>query len=449
MNRMEEYRALAEELEKTPPALEYTLQRTRARAKRHRVRRLFGVPGASIAGVFAAFVLLVNLSTPFALACGRIPLLKELTAAVALSPSLKAAVQNDYVQFIGLTQTDNGVTMTVDYVIVDQKQVIIFYTTESSTGTQFSVNPSVRTPAGEEMEGFSISSGSGENDTLRKFVIDFMDTDVPAGMQLTCALIPWGESDAPVRVGDSQPDYVEPDAAATFTFALHFDPAYIETGEVVPINQWLTLDAQRVLVKDVEIYPTHIRLNLGDDESNSAWLTSLDFFLEDEHGNRFEKMNNGITATGSVDSHFMAGHRLESSYFGDAAHLTVHITGVTWLDKDMEYVNVDLINDTAGALPDWLHLEQVEHLGRNRFELTFTAPCREESHYYQLLRWDYLDEAGQEHSFSGMSTRGMDNNPAYFAEHVILEDYPFDTVRLGLSSTRTVELNTPLKITVK
>lgn len=101
MERKQEYITLLEELEPTPPALEYTVQRAQQRRKRRRAGRIFGIPVVSLAGVFAAFVLLVNTSMPFAMACGNIPALKDLTAAVAFSPSLKAAVEHDYAQYIG------------------------------------------------------------------------------------------------------------------------------------------------------------------------------------------------------------------------------------------------------------------------------------------------------------------------------------------------------------
>ena len=76
--------------------------------------------------MFAAFVLLVNLSTPFALACGKVPVLKELAAAVAFSPSLKAAVENDYVQYIGQSATDNGITVHLEYLMADQGGLMLF-----------------------------------------------------------------------------------------------------------------------------------------------------------------------------------------------------------------------------------------------------------------------------------------------------------------------------------
>ena len=109
MDRMEEYEALLQEPEELPPALEGAVARARARVRRRRLWRRVTAPAGSAAAVFAVFVLLVNLWTPFALACAKVPVLKELTAAVAFSPSLKAAVENDYVQYIGQSQTDNGI----------------------------------------------------------------------------------------------------------------------------------------------------------------------------------------------------------------------------------------------------------------------------------------------------------------------------------------------------
>ena len=130
MNRNAEYEALLAELAATPPELDTTVDRAleRRRAERRKRRRLFGIPAGSLAACFAAFVLLVNLFPTFAYACGGVPVLRELAKAVAWSPSLSAAVENQYVQPIEQSQTVNGITATIQYVIVDQKQVNIFFT---------------------------------------------------------------------------------------------------------------------------------------------------------------------------------------------------------------------------------------------------------------------------------------------------------------------------------
>ena len=92
MNRMDEYTALLAELEQTPEELDHTVNKAlnRKNALRKK-RRFFSTALGGLAACFAAFVLLVNLSTPFARACGRIPLLADLAKAVSWSPSLSAA----------------------------------------------------------------------------------------------------------------------------------------------------------------------------------------------------------------------------------------------------------------------------------------------------------------------------------------------------------------------
>ena len=84
MNRMEEYKALLNELDAAPENLEYTVKKALNRKNAlQKKRRIFGMSAGSLAACFAAFVLLVNLSTPFARACGQIPVLAELAKAVS------------------------------------------------------------------------------------------------------------------------------------------------------------------------------------------------------------------------------------------------------------------------------------------------------------------------------------------------------------------------------
>ena len=60
MDRNEEYKALLRELDQTPPELEYTVTRAKARAKRSRARRWFGVPAGTLAGVLQTGVVVVG-----------------------------------------------------------------------------------------------------------------------------------------------------------------------------------------------------------------------------------------------------------------------------------------------------------------------------------------------------------------------------------------------------
>lgn len=238
MNRNEEYLDLLTELDNTPSALEYSVTRIKARAKKSkRIRRFFTIPVCSIAVFFVTFVTMVNVSMSFAMACGRLPLIRELAAAVAFSPSLSAAVENEYVQPIELEQTQNDITMRVEYVIVDQKQLNIFYTLQSQEYFHMDATPGILNQDGQGFGGYSIyTNGSNrKNGELRQFVVDFVDNDMPDSLILKCGVHDNGsyEKSEPVRVGDEPQELREPEAISTFIFTLNFDPEYTQQGDVI------------------------------------------------------------------------------------------------------------------------------------------------------------------------------------------------------------------------
>lgn len=456
MDRMDEYSRLREELEQTPPALAYTVQRARARYRKSRVRRFCGLPVASLAGVFAAFVLLVNTSVPFAMACGGVPVLKELAAAVAFSSSLREAVAHDYVQYIGQKQTVEGLTMVIDYAIADKKQVNFFYHFEGEAGLSVNGIPRLAAPGGGALGPHS-TQGGGELAVgareLGQITADFVDTDVPGRMELTYQVERLRREDhspataAPEAVTGA-PQEVSGSVLFTFTFDISLDPAAISQGRVIEINQWMELEGQRVLVESAEIYPTHLRVNLADDPDNTAWLKSLRFYIEDETGRRNEAISNGISATGTTGTPFMGSMHQESTFFWQSEHLTLHITGAEWLDKDLENVKVDLNTGAHGWLPDGVGLTVERRADRACF--TVKAPQLEQGHHYQVMSWEYLDPQGNPHTMDSRSSNTTgplgEETPGFFYEEFSIPVHDWDYVWLKLTFTRRSSFDTPVSI---
>ena len=468
MTRNEEYQVLLQELEATPPALDGTAERALRRRRRDRRLRRFGVPAGSLAACFAAFVLLVNLFPPFARACGNVPVLRELAQAVAWSPSLSAAVENDYVQPIGQSQTANGVTATIEYVIVDQKQVHIFFTLEGEGYESLSAEMPEFTP--RQQCAVLSSDFRQPPGTLLHFTLDYSDNDVPEGFTMTFGVA--GETGeeaedrpaAPSRSILDEPEPEEPDILAEFTFDLAFDPTYTAQGEIVPVNSTFRLDGQTLTVTEVEVYPTHVRVNVEGGPDNTAWLEDLDFYLENEDRERFDTITSGVSATGDPDTPAMKSFRLESPYFADSAHLTLHITGAKWLDKDMERIRVDLANGTADRLPEGVELYSAQRSG-DGWIVQFSAPEEEEMHFHQLFSMIYYDPEGGEHSMDSRNTmtepyfEGPISDEAFdahraagegrFFEILPLENYPYEEVWLCPTFSRTAQAEVPVTIPVK
>lgn len=453
MNRNAEYEALLRELEQVPDQLEGTVQRAAAReAASRRRRRFFGIPAGSLAACFGAFMLLVNLFPPFARACGSIPVLRELAKAVSWSASLSAAVENEYVQPIGKSQTVNGITAAMEYVIVDQKQLNIFFTLDSDAYDNLSAEMPRFTPE----QGCSIIGSDYRQPpgTLLHYTLDYGDKDVPDSLTMTFGVTTYVEQEhvweAPERAYEDEMlepvEGEEPDILAEFTFTLEFDPQFTAKGEIVPVDRAFALDGQSLTVTEVEVYPTHVRVNVADNPDNTAWLEGLEFYLENEDGERFEPISNGITATGSLDSPAYVSFRLESPYFADSEHLTLHITGATWLDKDMETVRVDLANRTAEKLPEDVVFESAEKRDGG-WVLTFRGKQRREHHTHQIWEMVFFDETGKEYEIDRRSFSTIGDG--YFEEMLPLSGYEEDVVWLRPVYSRTTVEAVPITIPIK
>ncbi|MEA4894186.1 MAG: DUF4179 domain-containing protein [Oscillospiraceae bacterium] len=470
MNRNEEYESLLEEFEETPVKLDFTLDRARARRAGHRrrIRKAVFTPLGTVAAVLAVFMLLVNISPTFAYAAGRVPMLRDLAKFVALSPSLSAAVENEYVQPMGLEQTADGITAKIEYVIVDLKQLNIFYTLSSATGQSVESSPEISGGDGSAMEGFSIMySGPGEkDDSLRKITVDFSEGTMPDSLTLTLLVYPsrFPEnsemSSAPAHVSEYdyffETDSAQPEVLTQLSFKLRFDPTYTDAGEIIPLDARFTLDGQELTLVSAEIYPTHMRFVFDDSESNTAWLESLGFYVENEKGERFEGISNGVSAFGKPDSPMMATYMLESAFFSKSKHLTLHITSAVWLDKNMERVRLDLDAVTAEALPEGVEFVSTERRDEG-WLLEFTAEAYRENFSHQVWQSVYYDSQGEKHnidsySFSSVGSGyspGREIKENSFGIMLPLKDYFADEVWLCPSYSRYTVQAEPVILPIK
>lgn len=453
MKRNEEYQMLLSALEQTPERLEHTVEQAVARNRAlQKKRRILGIPAGTLAACFLGFVLLVNLFPPFAHACGSIPLLRELAKAVAWSPSLSAAVENDYVQPMGQRQTVNGITATMEYVIVDQKQVNIFFTLDGEGYDNLSAEiPELIPEQRCSVLGCAFRQPPG---TLLHFTLDYMEENVPDRFTLQFGVTTWKETDADEmpEAWDIKDDLLhpkeepKPEILAEFSFDLEFDPTYTVQGRLVPIDQTFALDGQTLTLSDAEIYPTHMRLQVTGAEENTAWLTGLDFYLENEAGERFETISNGISATGNAVTPEYTSFRLESSYFSESAHMTLYLTESTWLDKEMERVHLDLEQKTADRLPEGVTFTSAEHR-ENGWVLEFEVEGRRENTTFQPWGMTFWDGEGNAYEMNCASTTTGDDGKR-FTVTLPLPDYHEKEVWLKPYYSSHVVEETPVAIRI-
>ena len=339
MNRQLEYQALCRSLEALPPALDGVADRVRRRVRQQKKRRL-GVSFGSVAAAAAGFVLAVNLLPTFALACGRVPVLRELAAAVAFSPSLSAAVANDYVQAVGQSQTVDGMTLTLDSVIADERQVVAFYRADTDLYTQISCEMTDQN--GAPLQNISCISGS-DSDDVRQFELHAIaGQEIPAAFCLRLSL----------KLSDDHGETVA--VYGPYVFQLTLDRSKSAPERVLTPDQTVELDGQRLTVETVRLNLTRTAVTVSTDPANTAWLVDLDFHFVGPDGTVYDVPDGSLAATGSPDTPEMLTYYWQSLYFtGDPTDLRLVLDGALWLEKDAAPVVVDLTDGgVQGTLPE-------------------------------------------------------------------------------------------------
>lgn len=433
MNRNKEFFELLNDLEKNAPDLSPSVRK----AKERRSRAVFFYrPLAGLAACFALFVLLVNVSAPVAKACANVPIVRQLAEAVTFSRSLSDAVENDFVQQVDMVQEDGGVTAKIEYFIVDAKQVNIFYRLESEEYKAMYTMPKALHKDGGKEEPCTLRTPINDvpNEELRLITLDYYDAEVPDSVLLEI-----------VTYQGQKNHQGEEDLIAKFTFLLEFDSKNLAQAIVYPVNETVVLDGQRITVTDIEVYPTHLRVNTVGAAENTAWLKGLDFFIETEKG-RFETSAGGIIATGTKEGHY--SFRADSFYFYEAKQIRLIITGARWLSKDMEQVKIDLKMGQADELPEGVLLVPMGTGNATSPVMLHVCWDWDESQH-MMLSMLYEDAQGKLCDASVGFRNCWEHEGNCWHEWLELKDYPYDNIRVRLTYTHGWKAAEPITITVQ
>lgn len=461
-NRTAEYQALVNELARPPKELNTSVERARRRARHTRMLRRFTAPLGTVASVAACFVLMVNLFPTFALACSSVPVIRELAAAVAFSPSLSAAVAHDYVQYIGQSQTVDGVKVDLGYAIVDQHQMVFVYSVD---GGRFYSSPELLDENGDHIAAAystSIVEGdiSGQSNGLESMILSFSaPNNLPEQFTINMYFLAEKQPETPAApvapqasLGESMEDWTDPRSdpgVLCFTFDVALDMNRIAQPITVPVNRWIELDGQRIQVERLEYTPTRTILYLGEDQANTAWLTSLKFWFEDQSGRRYDETDGSLVSSSTLESPSQLTYYFQSFYYDPPKGLTLCVDKAEWLDKDAPHVVVDLTSGEATGLPAGVELVDARPVGTG-VELTILSPKLREQ-FAQSFSHTYWDPEGGEHEWHQMSTihvdaEDSDSGEAKHKEVFYLDNYSWDTVELELSYTSVAEYVEPVRV---
>lgn len=430
MKRNDAWKLMLEQAEKVPDGLDVQIEQAMKRgAKAERKGRRLRSAAAAVLGMAAMFVLMVNSSLGFALAASRVPIVGALVEAVVFDPSLKAAVSHAYVQLVDQSYTEYGVTLKLEYLIADPKNLSVFYRIYDESGRNITLRPNLKDKDGEEIS----ESGShgqemierepgkknwltqiksffvGENTEHPIYYWKFHVEELPEQMQIEAEAYRYeGITEFPLDI--------------RFEVPITIEPQFLKSVKVFPVNQTVTVLGQRLTIDTIDVYPTNTRIAWHTAAENDSWLKYLPFYLTDETGTQVAGIQNGICATGDDMDEGRGEIWLESAWYDTAETLTLHLDDAAILSKDTPPVILHE-DGTLTGLPDYIEQIPSEYMGH--FDV-LTEKGTYDSHTNPF--YSFVDADGKKDAFSEISSRFREEEDVMHSGYPMPRDvrYPLE-----------------------
>jgi hypothetical protein len=291
---------------------------------RKRIRKMRGI----YSFVTAALILIglfssIKISSAFASYISEIPGMEKIVERIRNDKGRMAAVENNYYQQINASDEKDGLKVTVDGVIADEKQMLFFYTLNSK-------------------------------EKLKEIEIDKINLRAKDGTRLYEAGITYGKHnseegeksfngefefmfEAPLTVKE----YVIDVETKGKKFSIPFTLKDFKGKKEYAVNKTMELEGQKINVEKIIVYPLSVAVQLENDPSNTKQILALeDLHLEDENGEVWGGINNGVVSTGSYDE--KQEFYLQSNYFHQPKKLYLVLNKAQAVEKD----ELNLIVDT-------------------------------------------------------------------------------------------------------
>ncbi|QGQ97994.1 DUF4179 domain-containing protein [Paenibacillus psychroresistens] len=284
----------------------------RARTK-IRMRRRLGSSAAALLLILSC-LLTVRISPVFASFMRDIPGMATFVDLIQNSPDrgLQLALDNDFVQQIGIADENGGIKFTVEGIIVDEARALIFYSIENKNGDELITlsSPRVSDLSGKAL--IATISWGNPNELDIKYKKN--EKNISRGtidVQLQDGLILPDQIVLKSKLGYSDQE---------FKVNIPIDHAKFAgmTKEYI-LNKTIEVEGQRVAFVKATVNPLRVSVELSYDESNSKQVFGpIDLHLIDEKGEIWKYMGRSgqnILYFESNYFHYPKELYLEGEYF--------------------------------------------------------------------------------------------------------------------------------------
>ncbi|WP_166462377.1 DUF4179 domain-containing protein [Psychrobacillus vulpis] len=335
--------------------------------KRKRKKTLWTLTVAAL--LILTFITSIRVSPAFANAVASIPGMERFVHLIQFDKGLEAIIENEYYEPIGVSQIKDNMTFTIDGVIIDETGAEIFYTLEAPHSiknidyNKIDLLNDNRSLIGSI--GYNSPRQEHPNRKVDKFSFVFVKPE-----QFTS-----NEFEITFQIERDN------DKITTFNvpFTLKND---LKNGKVYTLNQEVEMDGQKMLVKDIMVYPLRVAVNIEFEEQNDMEILQFeDMRIEDENGEVWSSIQNGTSGFGGVENKERT-YFLQSNYFKEPKELYFKFDKVQSLPKEESYLLVDFGKKQVLKQPSEGKIE-ITNIHSNSLEMKY-RPIRE-NHSYSLF----------------------------------------------------------------
>ena len=355
------------------------------RAKREQVLKKKGRTRKYSMLLVAALLLItlatsIRVSPAFANAIGSLPGMERIVLLIQSDKGFTAAVENNYYQEIGISQSQNGATLTIDGVVADEERMLIFYTAKNleDSGEMRAQRIWMYGEAGKKLPLGSISYGNESTSESEPNVYQgTIDMSFQEKLKET-------KFEMNMSFEDDHDKY-------DFNLKFEIEPVK-DSGKTIHVNQTVSIEGQKITVKEIKITPLRVAIHINKDPANTMKIFEIhDLALKNEKGELWTSAKNGLLA-----SHISENEQIlymESNYFDQPKNLTLTMSKLQAMPKEESYILVDTKNKKILKQPSENYFSSIDVVDQNQqLVLQTTLP---ESFPYELFT-TYIDATGKE-----------------------------------------------------
>ncbi|WP_316570844.1 DUF4179 domain-containing protein [Neobacillus sp. YIM B06451] len=353
---------------------------------KQRMRSLFSI--AAVAVILISFFTSIRLSPAFAGYVSELPGLAKLVDLIQGDKGIIAALESEYDQEIGVSSTKDGVTFTITRAIADETGLLLFYTIDTQT----------------ERKELIIQDARLKNTDGKKFLLGSASFGMPH----------YSLEGERSFTGSMDFTFQEPLEAKSFNLIVKIEGKEhevdfklnkeISSKKEYTLNKTVSIEGQKITFEKVEIYPLRVAIHVKMDPNNSKRILSFDEIrLVDEHGETWNKISNGITASGGVadDKRILY---VQSNYFREPRELYLIPGKIQAVDKSDAYLIVDTEKKTILKQPHPGKFSSAKVSNGNNLSIKLETEREFNYHPFGVIR----DADGKEVMTDGSTKYGLE-----------------------------------------